>query len=59
MMPNIKQYPFYIKSTVVLLGLTLLCIALFTLKEILAPIAFSMIVPRAMARLPMDPRTLE
>jgi predicted PurR-regulated permease PerM len=44
MRPAIKQYPFYIKSTVVLLGLTLFCIALFTLKEILAPIAFSMII---------------
>lgn len=44
MKPAIKQYPFYIKSTVVLLGLTLFCIALFTLKEILAPIAFSMII---------------
>ncbi|MCP9752145.1 AI-2E family transporter [Ferruginibacter sp. HRS2-29] len=44
MKPAIKEYPFYIKSTVVLLGLTLFCIALFTLKEIVAPIAFSMII---------------
>ncbi len=44
MKPVLKQYPFYIKSTVVLLGLMLFCIALFTLKEILAPIAFSMII---------------
>jgi len=39
-----KQYPFYIKSTVVLFGLMLLTFALFTLKGILAPIAFSLII---------------
>lgn len=44
MKPAIKEYPFYMKSTVVLLGLTLFCIAMFTLKSILAPIAFSMII---------------
>ena len=39
-----KQYPFYIKSTVVLFGLMLLVFALFTLKGILAPIAFALII---------------
>ncbi len=39
-----KQYPFYIKSTVILFGLVLLCYALFNLKGILAPIAFSFII---------------
>lgn len=40
----LKQYPFYIKSTVVLFGLTLLAYALFTLKGIIAPIAFAAII---------------
>ena len=40
----IKQYPFYLKSTVIIFGLMLLCFALFTLKGILAPIAFAMII---------------
>ena len=39
-----KQYPFYIKSTVILLGLVLLSYALFTLQDILAPIALSFII---------------
>ena len=39
-----KQYPFYIKSTIILFGLMLLTFALFTLKGILAPIAFSLII---------------
>lgn len=39
-----KQYPFYIKSTVILFGLVLLCYALFNLKGILAPIAFSFVI---------------
>ena len=39
-----KQYPFYIKSTVVLFGLMLLVFALFTLKSIIAPIAFALII---------------
>lgn len=41
---SVKHYPFYIKSTVVLFGLVLLCYALFNLKGILAPIAFSFII---------------
>jgi predicted PurR-regulated permease PerM len=39
-----KEYPFYIKSTVVMLGLVLVSYALYTLADILAPIAFSMII---------------
>jgi len=43
-MKTSKEYPFYIKSTVILLGLVLLSYALYTLADILAPIAFSMII---------------
>lgn len=39
-----KQYPFYLKSTVILFGLMLLVFALFTLKGIIAPIAFALII---------------
>ena len=41
---SIKQYPFYIKSTVILFGLILVCYALFNLRGVFAPIAFSMIM---------------
>ncbi len=44
MNPSTKQHPFYLKATVVLFGIILLCYALFNLKDILAPIAFSLIV---------------
>ncbi len=37
----LNKYPFYIKSTVVLFGLTLLVYALFNLREIMVPLAFS------------------
>lgn len=40
----VKQYPFYIKSTVIIFGLVLICYALFNLKGILAPISFSFII---------------
>ena len=40
----LKQYPFYLKSTIIIFGLTLICFAVFTLKGILAPIAFSLII---------------
>lgn len=40
----LKKYPFYFKSTVILFGLTLLAFALFSLKEILIPIAFSLML---------------
>jgi len=39
-----RQYPFYLKSTIIIFGLMLLCFALFTLKGILAPISFAMII---------------
>jgi len=42
--PMLKKYPFYIKSTVVLLGLTLFVYAMSSLKEILIPIAFSLML---------------
>lgn len=38
-----KQYPFYIKSTVVLLGLVLLVFALLNLRGILVPFSFALI----------------
>lgn len=44
MNPSTKQHPFYLKATVVLFGIILLCYALFNLKDILAPIAFSLII---------------
>ena len=40
----VKQYPFYLKSTVIIFGLVLICYSLFNLKGILAPIAFSLII---------------
>ena len=40
----LKKYPFYIKSTVVLFGLTLLVYALFTLQDILVPLAFALLL---------------
>ena len=43
-MTPVKQYPFYLKSTVIIVGLTFICIALFNLKSILSPIAFSVII---------------
>lgn len=38
-----KQYPFYIKSTLVLFGIILLTYALVILQDILIPISFSVI----------------
>ena len=43
-MTAFKQYPFYMKSTVILLGLISLSYALFALSDILAPIAFSFVI---------------
>ena len=40
---QVKQYPFYIKSTVILFGIILLSYALINLRDILVPIAFSVI----------------
>ncbi len=39
-----KEYPFYIKATTVLVGLTALVYALFVMQDILAPIAFSLVI---------------
>ena len=39
-----KQYPFYFKSTVILIGLTLFTFILLTLRDILVPFAFSLII---------------
>ena len=39
-----KEYPFYIKSTVVLLGLVLSVFILMNLRDILVPLAFSAII---------------
>ncbi|MDB5245652.1 MAG: permease [Segetibacter sp.] len=41
---QVKQYPFFIKSTVVLFGLILLTYALINLRDILVPIAFATII---------------
>jgi predicted PurR-regulated permease PerM len=41
---TVKQYPFYIKSTVILLGLVLLIYSLSILRGILTPIAFAVIL---------------
>jgi len=41
---SVKQYPFYIKSTVILFGLILVCYALYNLRGVFAPIAFSLIM---------------
>ena len=44
MNPSTKQYPFYLKATTILVGLTALVYALFVLQDILAPIALSMVI---------------
>lgn len=43
-MRSVKEYPFYIKSTVIIFGLVLISYALFTLADIMAPIAFSLVI---------------
>ena len=40
----VREYPFYLKATIVLFGLVLLTYALYNLKGILAPICFSFII---------------
>ena len=40
----VKQYPFYIKSTVILLGLVLLAYSLSSLRGVLTPVAFALII---------------
>jgi len=39
-----KKYPFYLKSTIILLGLCLSAFILFDLRQILVPIAFSLLL---------------
>jgi predicted PurR-regulated permease PerM len=39
-----KRYPFYLRSTIILFGLTLLIYGLLNLKEILIPLAFSIML---------------
>jgi predicted PurR-regulated permease PerM len=39
-----KEYPFYLKSTVVLFGLILLTYVLINLRDILVPLSFAMII---------------
>ncbi len=41
---QVKQYPFYIKSTVVLFGIILLTYSLINLRDILVPISFAVII---------------
>src|SRR5450432_404534 len=39
-----KQYPYYLKCTVILLGLILFVFIIFTLREILVPLCFSLLI---------------
>lgn len=39
----VKQYPFYLKATVILFGVILLVYVLFNLQDIMIPLAFAMI----------------
>ena len=39
----VKEYPFYLKSTVILFGIALLALILYTLQDIMVPLAFAMI----------------
>jgi len=41
---QVKQYPFYIKSTVILLGLILFTYALINLRDIAVPFCFALII---------------
>ena len=40
----LKQYPFYVKCTVILLGLTLFVYVITGLREILAPLSFALLI---------------
>lgn len=40
---QVKQYPFYIKSTIILFGIILLTYSLINLRDILVPVSFSVI----------------
>jgi predicted PurR-regulated permease PerM len=39
-----KKYPFYFKTTVILLGIIGFCFVLFSLREIMVPLAFSLLL---------------
>ncbi|MEP6677337.1 MAG: AI-2E family transporter, partial [Ferruginibacter sp.] len=39
-----KNYPFYVKNTIVLFGLTLIVYALYTLSDIMIPLAFALLL---------------
>ena len=41
---QVKQYPFYIKSTVILFGIILLTYSLINLRDILVPVSFAVII---------------
>lgn len=41
---HVKQYPFYLKATVILFGVILFLHVLFTVQDILIPLAFAMIL---------------
>lgn len=41
---QVKQYPFYLKSTVILFGIILLTYSLINLRDILVPISFAVII---------------
>lgn len=40
-MPAVKEYPFYLKSTVILFGLILLVYVFAQLADVMIPLAFS------------------
>ena len=40
----VKQYPFYLKCTVILLGLILFVFVIFSLREILVPLSFALLI---------------
>jgi predicted PurR-regulated permease PerM len=44
MRPNLKQYPFYLKATVILLGLVIVTFILITWQDMLSPIAFALLI---------------
>ncbi|MGZ3854523.1 MAG: AI-2E family transporter, partial [Flavisolibacter sp.] len=41
---QVKQYPFYFKTTVILFGLVLIVYAMATLRDILVPFCFALII---------------
>lgn len=41
---EVRQYPFYFKATVVLFGIVLLVYVLFSLQDIIIPLAFAMVL---------------